>query len=229
MNETLTGRVGRIISGSLNAVISAVENSAPEVVLEEALREVDSAIDQVRHELGQVGARKHMASSRLLEENNKHEELTGKIKVALEQNRVDLAEAGVAQQLDIEAQIPVLERAIAEAAEKEQELNGYIQALTAKKREMKTELKRLLDAQSNTAIPDHQTGQNSHSEIANKVEKAESAFNRLLESRTGYNGDTGPSHEQQIKLAELEELNHNNRIKERLAMIRATQEDSSND
>lgn len=38
MAESLASRVGRIVSGSLNALVAAVENAAPEAVMEEAVR-----------------------------------------------------------------------------------------------------------------------------------------------------------------------------------------------
>ncbi|WP_299200394.1 PspA/IM30 family protein [uncultured Amphritea sp.] len=228
MNESITSRVGRIISGSLNALVNSIEDSAPEIILEEALREVDSAIDQVRVELGQIAARKHLASTRLMETSSLHEELSSKIQVALAEGREDLAEAGIAHQLDIEAQIPVLEKSIAEAGEKEQELDGYIQALTAKKREMKEELQRLLTLKNVSAIPDHQSAANTGSDIAAKVAKAESAFERIIEKQTAYSNLNKSSADNAAKLAELDELNRNNRIKERLALLKSNSEDSGN-
>ena len=73
MKESLIGRVGRIISGSFNSLIDAIENVAPETVMSEAIREIDAAIDDVRAELGRVVAAKHLANSRLMEENRKHD------------------------------------------------------------------------------------------------------------------------------------------------------------
>ena len=73
MRERLISRVGRIISGGFNALVDAVENAAPEAVMEEAIREVDDAIDEIRAELGKVVARKHLATSKLMEENKQHE------------------------------------------------------------------------------------------------------------------------------------------------------------
>ena len=228
MNESITSRVGRIISGSINALVNSIEDTAPEMILEEALREVDSAIDQVRVELGQITARKHLASTRLMETSGLHEELNGKIQVALTEGREDLAEAGIAHQLDIEAQIPVLEKSISDAGEKEKELDGYIQALTAKKREMKEELKRLIDLKNVSAIPDHQSADNNNSDIAAKVAKAESAFERVIEKQTAYSNINKSSADTAAKLAELDELNRNNRIKERLALLKSNSEDSGN-
>ena len=54
--------------------------------------------------------------------------------------RDDLAEAGIAEQMDIEARLPVLENTIADCAAQEKELEGFIAALQAKKREMQQQL-----------------------------------------------------------------------------------------
>ena len=106
MAENIASRVGRLISGTANMLVDSVENAAPEMVMEEANREVDRAIDDVRAELGQVLSKQHMATRRLADENTKHSELSEKIEIALKQGRDDLAEPAVAQLLDIEAQIP---------------------------------------------------------------------------------------------------------------------------
>ena len=136
MAESIGTRVGRIIAGSVHALVDTVENAAPEMVMEQAIREVDEVIDDVRAELGRAAANKHLASTRLMEENRKHEELGAQIELAVGQARDDLASAAIARQLDIEAQIPVLETTIADCQGREKELEGYIAALQAKKREM---------------------------------------------------------------------------------------------
>ena len=224
MRDNLTSRVGRIISGSLNALVDAVENAVPETVMEEAIREIDVAVDEGRAELGRVGANKHLASTRLLEENHKHEELAGKIEMAVNENRDDLAEVAIASQLDIEAQIPVLEATIAECGNQETELEGYISALQAKKREMKDELKQFRESRQEAAA----IGSNGGGAVATRsgsvearVSKAESAFERVVENTTGLMGriGTGDKHDA-AKLAELEDMSRKNRIQERLAAIK---------
>ena len=72
--------------------------------------------------------------------------------MALTNERDDLAEAAVSNQLDIEAQIPILEHTITECGENERELEGYITALQAKKREMKDELKVYREAMHSSSI-----------------------------------------------------------------------------
>jgi phage shock protein A len=222
MSESLTSRVGRIISGSLNALVDAVENAVPETVMEEAIREIDSVIDDVRAEMGRVVANKHLANTRLMEENKKHESLTEKIEMAVAESREDLAEAAISQQLDIEAQIPVLEATIGDCVAQEKELEGYINALQAKKREMKEELQQFRDAKtaSGSASTPGAAGASSSS-AESRVDKASSAFDRVVEKATGVLGSTSPSdRETATKLAELDDLARKNRIQERLAAIK---------
>ncbi len=227
MKEGIGPRVGRIISGSVNALIDAVENAAPAVMMEEAIREIDAAIDEVRSELRNLSANRRMANTRLMEENQKHEDLSEKIALAVGDDRDDLAEAAISQQLDIEAQIPVLERAIAEASEREKELEGYLTALQAKKREMRDELQNYLSSreQPMTASIGPDTATNASgapNRVARKAEAAEGAFERVLEQQTGLPGSSASSDKKTApQLAELEELARKNRIQKRLAVAKA--------
>ncbi|MGD2119731.1 MAG: PspA/IM30 family protein [Chromatiales bacterium] len=224
MRENLTSRVGRIISGSLNALIDAMENAVPETVMQESIREIDAAIDEVRAELGKVIAARHLASTRLMEENRKHEDLAEKIELAIRENRDDLAEAAIASQLDIEAQIPVLEATVADCNNQETELEGYISALQAKKREMQDELKQFRAAQQEAAAIGA-TGDSSATAagggVERRVEKAGAAFERVMESTTGVAGAVGTDRKTATQLAELDDMARKNRIQERLAAIKS--------
>ena len=219
MSESITRRVARLVSGSVNALVDAVESSAPEAVMEQAIRELDAAIADTRTELGQQVAQKHLASKKLMEENSRYEMLAGQLDVAVANGRDDLAEAGIAQQMDIEARIPVLEASISDCANREKELEGFIQALQAKKREMKAELTAFIQAQASKASATV-AGGNSADNATNKAERASDAFGRVLEKASGIAGrDTGLANAG--KLAELEELARKNRVAERLAALKA--------
>ena len=224
MKDNLTNRVGRIISGSLNALVDAVENAVPETVMQESIREIDGAIDEVRAELGRVVASKHLAGTRLMEENRKHEELTEKIELAVNQGRDDLAEAAIASQLDIEAQIPVLEATIADCGNQEKELEGYISALQAKKREMQDELKQFRAAQqeaATVAATGNAGATSSGGGVEQRVEKASSAFDRVMENATGVgSAAVGADRKSAAQLAELDDMARRNRIQERLASVK---------
>lgn len=223
MSESIAKRVSRLVAGGFNSMVDAVENAAPETVMEQAIRELDDSIDQIRAELGQVIANKHLASNRLMEENRRHDEIGAKIQLAVDEMRDDLAEVAIAQQMDIEAQIPILERTISDAGERERELEGYIRALQGKKREMEVELSdykatRLMDS----GPSDESTGV-AISSADGKAQKAVSAFDRAMRSATGVSGPGDVSDRKSAaQLAELDELARRNRIKERLAEIKAS-------
>jgi len=220
MNESITSRVGRIISGSLNAIVDAVENAAPEAVMQESIREIDAAIDDVRAELGRVIAGKHLANTRLMAENSKHTELSEKIDLAIKENRDDLAETAIAAQLNIEAQIPVLEATIGDNNAQEKELEGFISALKAKKREMQDELEQFRAAQVESSAVNGNAAP-SASNVDSQLDKASSAFDRVMRNATGVgSGTTTPDRQTAEKMAELDELARNNRIQERLAEIK---------
>ncbi len=209
MSENMTRRVGRLISGSINAVIDAAENVSPVIVMQESIREVDQAITEVRHELGKVVVQQHMTQDRIKNEENKHQLLQGQIGVALEENREDLAEVAISKQMDIEAQLPVLKHSLEDAAKQSKEMEGFIAALQAKKREMQEELKRY--KLHTTEVEGNST--------AEQISKAEAAFNRVMGTDIPVSGGAD-----EAKLAELEALTRKNRIEERLRAMKAANE-----
>ena len=219
MSESITRRVARLVSGSVNALVDAVENSAPETVMEQAIRELDAAIADTRSELGQQVAQKHLASKKLMEENSRYEALASQLEVAVANGRDDLAEAGIAEQMDIEARIPVLEAAITDGAAREKELEGFVQALQAKKREMQAELRAFVQAQQASSQAASAAAQRGDT-AADKAGRASDAFGRVLEKASGIAGrDTNLGNAG--KLAELEDLARKNRVAERLAALKA--------
>ncbi|TLM75610.1 PspA/IM30 family protein [Microbulbifer harenosus] len=221
MKEGLIKRISRIISASANALVDSVENATPQLVMEQAIREIDDAIAEVRDQLGKAEAAKYLSSKALNDENARHATLSEQIEVAVQQGRDDLAEAAIAKQMDIEAQIPVLEKAIAESDREISELSSYISALQGKKREMREQLRDFTKASEHVSngTTAEQTG--SSRTTANKVEQASGAFNRILENA---GVPTSESSADASKLAELEELSRSNRIKERLAKIKTQAE-----
>src|SRR5882757_812416 len=140
MSESLVFRVKRLISGSANGVVDALETANAEMVMREAVREIDRAADDVREELARAMTARHQ-TNRLLEHTKaKLVELSERAKLAVDQARDDLAEAALSRQLDLEAEIPVLEGRIVEFTAKQTELEGYVASLAARKREMESEI-----------------------------------------------------------------------------------------
>lgn len=216
MTEGLLKRIGRLVSASANTIVDSLENAAPTMVMEEAIREIDQAIADVRTQLGKVEAARYMSTKSLNADNARHAELQEQIGVAVKQGRDDLAEAAIARQMDIEAMIPVVEKSIADSDAEIRELNSYVQALQAKKREMQEALTTYRKAAEHHTESTEGAAAASR-DVAGDVEKATSAFNRVLNAA----GAPGVSHTDSAKLAELEQLARSNRIQERLARVKS--------
>lgn len=220
MSETLSRRVGRLVSGGFHALIDAAENLAPEAVMNESIREIERAVDEVRAELGKVLAQKHLAAKKMADESNRHEAIDANLQAAVDAGRDDLAEAGIAEQMDIEARLPILENTIADCAAQEKELEGFIAALQAKKREMQQQLQDWRAAQQSMG-----TGKTAGSNgsdlnrITRDAEKSGNAFDRVMGRQNSVHNSTDAA--QLAKLKELEDLSRNNRIAERLAALKA--------
>jgi phage shock protein A len=225
MTDTIASRVTRVVGGSVHALLDAVENAAPETAMAQAIREVDQALDEVRVELGRVEAVKHLATSSLNKLNTQNEGLAGQVEIAVAKGDEVLARAGIAKQVDIEDQIPVLQRSLHDAIDRGKELEGYIAALSAKKREMESALQDFIVAR--TATPGASgTGASSGSGTSQgKAERAGSAFDRVLARQTGIAGATSAIDANASKLQELQELARTHRIDERLAALKAGRAD----
>lgn len=223
MTSHIAKRVGSIISGSLHAIMDAIEGCSPEIIMEQAIREVEHAITDVRAELGKVIASRHLANKRLVQKNAQHDEYGNQAEIAVQERRDDLAEIAIARQLDIEAQIPVLEQAIADSAEKEKELDGYIQALLAKRREMEEELETYRKMSLANPSDNSESGEaiNGNSKLHHKVEHATNSFDRMMKRQTGVVSRDRVNGKDASQLAELEEMARKNRIQERLAAVKS--------
>jgi hypothetical protein len=110
MADSLKTRVGRVIAG--RCACTARPHGRP------GTRGRDGAghprrgrvIDDVRHELGSSSrANRHLSQQQHASLNGQHAKLAEQIDEAMAQGRDELARAAVARQLDIEAQLPVLE------------------------------------------------------------------------------------------------------------------------
>ena len=224
MKDSISGRVKRVISGAVNGLVDAVENAAPEAIMEEAVREVEGVIEEVRTELGKVIADKHLANKRLLQASKKLEELADKINLAVKENRDDLAEAAISRQLDIEAQLPILEERISELGGQEKKLEGYIGALQGKRREMQEDL-RLFRASRSSMQDGTGSGDQPAAVSAvkheNRIDRADAAFERVLGKAASSPPSNSNDRETAAKLAELDDLSRKNRISERLAALKS--------
>ena len=215
MAETLYARVRRLVSANINDIVDTLEKSQAEAVMKEAVREVDRAIDEVRAELGKAIGKQHHIHRTIELTEKKIAELVEKSAFAVKQNRDDLAEAAIARQVDLEAQIPAL-KSEAEAAHSEQmRLEEFVAALTGRKHDMEAELRAFEEASreaeavagSNSAVPEQ------------RVNRAQSAFDRAMKGATGI-GSNASTAGTAAKIAELDQMSRAQVIADRLANLK---------
>lgn len=212
--ETVLARVGRVMAGMAHAAVSAAEQASPEATLEQAVREIDAAAEDVRGELGKAMAEQHRVTARLKELQREKDDLDRKIASAVSSGRDDLAETGIARQIDIEAQSAVLQRVLADADDRIAQLEGSLDAVRASRREADTRLADL--RRSNNGSPAGASGGTSATARAmGRVERAQAAAERV----TGV--PSGPGMEDASALEDLHRLHREQQVRERLAKLKA--------
>jgi phage shock protein A len=218
MPDSLQDRVARLISGTAHALMDKVEGLAPEATMAQAIREIEQVVAEVRGELGRIEASKHQLTVRLARLAGEHEELAGKAELAVQEQRDDLAAACLEKQTLIEDQLPVLEQALATQRERAVECESYLRALLARKQERETLLHEFLAARRRTVEAAGDAPASAHART-DKVERAESAFDRVMARETGVLGLAGVPGDA-MKLKEMDDLQRRKRIGERLALLK---------
>ena len=134
MSDNLLNRITRLISGITHHALSQAEQAASVPVLEQAIRDIESAIKEVRGEIGKEEATKYNVKTRMTELQKESDELDDKIAVALRESKDDLAEAGAGRQIDIDNQLRVLRRSLDDADSEITKLTDSLNALQAGRR-----------------------------------------------------------------------------------------------
>jgi phage shock protein A len=214
--EGVFARVGRVVAGMAHAAVSAAEQANPAATLEQAIREIDGAADEVRTELGKATAERHRIVARAKELERERGELDHKVAAAVESGRDDLAEAGIARQIDIESQSAVLQRLHADVEAQVAELQASLEAARASRREAE---QRLADLRRSTGDNGGHgpgvAGASTVSRAQAKVERAQAAAERI----TGVPSDNGSA--DAAALEDLSRLHRDQMIKDRLAKMKA--------
>jgi len=221
MSENLFGRVQRLVSGAVNDGVDALEASMPEATMGEAIREIERTIGDVRDELSAIAKERHIAGRRVQLSKDKIAALREKVTAALKAGREDLAQAAVERELDLEAQIPVLEETQADASEKIVRLNSYVAALQGRMAEMQAELEAFERAQ-NQDVGDGtlSDGLGQIDRYEDRAESAECTFNRVMKNSTGVAAIGASDRGTMAKLVELESIERLNKISDRLNVYR---------
>jgi phage shock protein A len=219
MADSIFVRVQRVVTGGVGSALDAAERIGGGTgVMRQALRDMDSAIDKARAEGESARAKRLQAAHRLKECRKQLATLKEQARFALGKERMDLAEAAIARQLDVEAQVAVLVKAEAEAATAERRLEESAAELKLRRGQMYDELRGFEAAQRAGSDGDDAPG-SPDSRLQRRAERAQEAFERAMESAGGLSGGRA-SPEAAAKVAELEALQKEAAIAERLAALR---------
>jgi len=219
MAESIFARVSRLLSATVEDAVDRMEQAGGDVVMQEAIREADRAIDQVKAERESATARRLQAARQQKMLTERAEELTAKAKFAVSQGRDDLAEAALSRQIDFEAQAEKLSALQQQLREEEQKLEDGLTAMTARKRQMEDALQAYLISRREAAHGgDGPTRPGRTAE--QKVDAAEQAFNRAM---TGSGGvGFAPTDAATInRVAEIDGMQKTATVAQRLAALKA--------
>jgi len=220
MTDSLRTRVSQIVIGSAHALLGKIEDQAPEAMMEQAIHKVDGVIDEVRAELGKVAANRHLAQRQHADLNQRHLALTTQAEEAVTMLRDDLARAVVTKQLDIEAQIPIIEGSLTELVAQEKELCEFVDALLGKRRDMLATLEQFV---ASRARINSAAGITRTNNAQATVEKVGDTFNRIFQRQTGLSsGDYTIYANQEAQLKELDKLIQNQKIEARMAQLKVS-------
>ncbi len=221
MAESIFARMSRLLSATVEDAVDRMEQAGGDVVMREAIREADRALDQVKAELESTIARRLQAARQQKMLAERVEELTTKAKFALGQGRQDLAEAALSRQIDFEAQAHELDTLQQQARKEEQRLESGLAALSARKRQMEEALHAYLVSRREAAFGgDGPTRPDRSAE--KKVDAAEQVFDRAMAGAGGVSF-TRADADTINRVAEIDGMRKSAAVAERLAVLKAQQ------
>ena len=140
LHEGILARMGRLLAAIASQTIDNAENTNKVALVKQAIREIDAGADEARYALGKSRAEEFRLKRRREELDAEVAGLTEKIRLALAENREDLARAGVARQIDLESQGIALERAMDFIELEIDEQTKALQAMLGARREAESRL-----------------------------------------------------------------------------------------
>jgi phage shock protein A len=214
LHEGILARMGRLLAAIASQTIDNAESSNKVALVKQAIREIDAGADEARYALGKSRAEEFRLKRRREELNTEAAGLTEKIRLALAENREDLARAGVARQIDLESQGIALERAMDFI---DLEIDEQTKALTAMLGARREAESRLADLEASLAQhAPHEPGRRAQATNTGSADRAMAAIARVTGVPASFAlGDR--------ELDELDRLHREKEIAARLERIKSQQ------
>ena len=211
--DTILSRAGRLIAGIAYGAIEKAEDNNKVALVKQAIREIEQAEKEARDSLSQARAEEYRLNARRAEIERETAVLTEQIRTAVSEHRDDLASAGIARQMDLEAQFEVLSKAIDENAER---IDATLTTLRAILSSLQDAEARLAELERSEAERDPPQNDSRRGGTSNGLAKAARA-SRAVARATGVPASVAPSPD----IDELSKLHRDKEIASRLAQLKS--------
>jgi len=211
--DTILSRAGRLIAGIAYGAIEKAEDNNKVALVKQAIREIEQAEKEARDSLSRARAEEYRLNARRAEIERETAVLIEQIRTAISEHRDDLASAGIARQMDLEAQFEVLSKAIDENAERIDATLTTLRAILSSLQDAQARLAELERSEAEQDPP--QNSSRSHG-TARGLAKAARA-SRAIARATGVPAPVAPSPD----IDELSKLHRDKEIASRLAQLKS--------
>src|SRR6185437_4025884 len=214
LHEGILARMGRLLAAIASQTIDNAENNNKVALVKQAIREIDAGADEARYALGKSRAEEFRLKRRREELEAEVAGLNDKIRLAIAENREDLARAGVARQVDLESQQIALERAMDFIELEIDEQTKALQAMLGARREAEARLSEL-----EQSVIQQSPSETSRGSAATKTISAD----RAMAAIARVTGVPASSVLGDKELDELDRLHREKEISARLERIKSQQ------
>ena len=220
MAEKISERVRRLVAGTIEDGVEALERAGGDTIMRESIREVERACDEIRRRRDDAQVQKLHATRQIAVFRDKIEGLNAKAEYALAENREDIAEAVVSRQIDFEAIVSDLETTRNDADARVTTLERELAQFEGRAAAMREQLRVFTEAREAVGTATASRGE-PRAELERQTKRAEGAFDRAMQGAGGQPlaGSTDP--DVLSRLAELERMSRQDAIQKRLDALKA--------
>ena len=217
MPDSVFVRVERIVRTSADRALELAERASGVVLVREAARELEQAEQRLRADRQTAQRKGERAAQAQKDTRAKLAELTDHARYALSKDREDLARAAVARQVELERETGDWETIAAEAKIETKCIDDALAQVTARRKQIQTELAALEREQSASA-PARGGKEGIQSRVATAMDKADRIFERAMAERS----PVAEPAEAARAMADIAAMKRDDAIEERLAALKAS-------
>jgi phage shock protein A len=213
--ESLFSRAGRLLAGIAVEAIERAEGKNKQAVVKQAIREIEAAEQEARDDLARERAQEWRLKARQGEIAREMDTLNAQIATAVADGRDDLARAGIARQMDLEAQFEVVGKALEENEDKIETVLTTLRAIMSGLQDAETRLSELKKSEEREIAPQPAGGRRASGHGAASAKSARAS--RAIARTVGVPASMAPSGD----IDELSKLHRDKEIAERLARLKS--------